>query len=426
MQFLTQALGRTVFDSAGEPIGRVRDVIVSRAEPLPIVSAVVVGDGRESYIIPWRQVREGVDRFSLPVRSGHINRYQPQEDDIWLKREVLDRQIVDVHDYKLVRVNDVRFVETPGQVRLLGVDASSRGLLRELGMEWVANLIASLFGRKMPEKIIAWNDVETMEQTAGPIKLKIPFEKLSKLHPSDIADIIEQMNPMQRADVIESLDIQTAADVLPEASPEIQAEIIEDLDPERASDILEEMDPDEAADILGDLPEESSERLLREMEPEEAEDVRELLAYEDETAGGLMTTDYVAIIDDRTAQATINYLRELSPDAETVYYLYVVDEGEHLAGVISLRDLIVAQPETAVRQFMQRRVIHVHPEAGLREVAELFQKYNLLALPVVDFGGELKGIITVDDMLEHIPTTAWRGRPGKRQTADEQMLEHTT
>ncbi len=424
MQFLTQALGRTVIDSIGEQIGKVRDVIVTPAEPLPMVSAIVVQNGHGPVLIPWRQVREEVDRFSLPVRRDRISAYSPKQDDIWLKKSVLDRQIVDVHDYKVVRVNDVRFVETPGQVRLLGVDASTRGLLRELGVEWVSEILRALVGKPLAEKIIAWEDVETLEQTAGPIKLKIPLQKLSRLHPSDIADIIEQMNPMQRADIIESLDVQTAADVLPETSPEIQAEIIEDLDPDDAADILEEMDPDEAADILGDLPEERTEEILNEMEPEEATDVRELLTYEDETAGGLMTTDYVAIPDSFTAQQVIDHVRELSPDAETIYYLYVTADEERLAGVISLRDLIVAQPGTPVREFMVTRVIHVHPEASPREVAELFQKYNLLALPVVDFGNELKGIITVDDIFEHIPTHAWRGRPGRRQTAPEQMLEH--
>ncbi|HUV05930.1 MAG TPA: CBS domain-containing protein [Armatimonadota bacterium] len=425
MQFLTQVLGRTVFDSIGEPVGKVRDVIITPGEPLPVVSAIVIARGRQDIVMPWRRVREEVDRFSLPVRKDRIAEYTPGEDDIWLRKSVLDRQIVDIHDYKVVRVNDVRFVETPGQVCLLGVDASTRGLLRGLGIDWVSGVLRFLVGKPPPERIIAWNDVETLEQTAGPIKLKIPLEKLSRLHPSDIADIIEQMNPAQRADVIESLDVETAADVLPEASPEIQAEIIEDIDPERASDILEEMEPDEAADILGDLSEERTEEILKEMEPEEAEDVRELLTYEDETAGGLMTTEYVAVSEGVTAQGAIDYLRELAPDAETIYYIYILTEGEKLVGVISLRDLIVAQPDRPVRDFMVTRVIHIHPEASMREAAELFQKYNLLALPVVDFDNELKGIITVDDVLEDIPAEIWRGKPGRRRTAPDQRLDHT-
>ena len=424
MQFLTKVLGRPVYDSLGDQVGKVRDVIVTPADPLPKVSALVIRNSHRDWVVPWRRVREEVDRFSLPVRKDRIVEYVPTDEDIMLRKSVLDRQIVDVHDYKVVRVNDVRFVETPGEVRLLGVDASPRGLLRELGFEWVAGVLRFVTRRPISERIIAWEDVETLEKSAGSIKLKISLQKLSRLHPSDIADIIEQMNPAQRADVIESLDVETAAAVLPEASPEIQAEIIEDLDPEYASDILEEMDPDEAADILGDLPEERSEELLREMEPEEAEDVRELLIYRDESAGGLMTTDYVAVRDNMTADEVIGHLRSLAPDAETIYYLYVVEDEETLVGVISLRDLIISPGDRPIRDFMVTRVIHIHPEAGLREAAELFQKYNLLALPVLDFGNQLKGIITVDDVLEHIPAQAWRGKPGRRQTAPEQKLEH--
>ncbi len=426
MQFLTQALSRPVYDNLGERIGKVSDIIVTPADPLPFVSGLAVEAASGQLIIKWKQIREEVGRFTLVVRRDRAQDYTPTDDDIWLRKDVLDRQIVDVHDYKVVRVNDARFVEIPGKVCLLGVDASTRGLLRELHIEWLADALRKVFRQPIGEKIIAWNDVETFHRQEGPIKLRIPLQKLSQLHPSDIADIIEQMNPMQRAEVIESLDVETAAEVLPEASPEIQAEIIEDLDPEHAADVLEEMDPDEAADILGDLSEESQAALLAEMEPEEAEDVRELLEYEDETAGGLMTTDYMAIPDDMTSEGTIAHLRELKPDAETIYYIYVVTGEEMLVGVISLRDLIISEPTTPIRDSMITRVIHVHPDATVREVAELFQKYNLLAIPVVDFDNKLLGIVTVDDMLEHIPSHAWRGRTRSNELASEKILQHPT
>lgn len=422
MQFLTQILNRKLIDSVGDTVGKVQDVIVAPFEPLPIVAAISVRSGHNDVLVPWSQVREEVDRLSLPIRSALIPGYQPPDGSIWLRRDVLDRQIVDMHDYKVVRVNDVRFVETPGEVRLLGVDASTRGLLRELGLDW----LAKIFKKRLTERIIAWNDVETLEISDGPIKLKTSLSKLSKLHPSDIADIIEQMNPMQRADVIGSLDVQTAADVLPEASAEIQAEIIEDMDTERASDILEEMDPDEAADILGDISEERSEQILREMQPDEAEDVRELLSYEDETAGGLMTTDYLAIPDSMTAQGTIDYLRSLSPDAETIYYLYVVTELEKLVGVISLRDLIISPPDRPISDFMVRRLIKVSPDASQREVAEVFQKYNLLALPVVDDIGEILGIITIDDTIEDLPVSSWHGRKARKQSAPDRTPDYSS
>jgi len=422
MQYLTQVLGRPVVDSSGEQIGKVRDVIVSPAEPLPVVSALVVKNGTGDIAIPWKQVREEVGRFSLPVSKTRLPRYRPRNGDIFLKRDVMDRQIVDVHDHRMVRVNDVRFVEAPGEVRLLGVDASTRGLLRELGIEWLVRIAGLVVKNPLPEKVIPWSDVQTLDQPSGSVKLKIPLEKLSRLHPSDIAEIIEQMNPVQRADVIESLDIETAADVIPEASPETQAEIMEAMDAAHASDILEEMEPDEAADILGDLSEERTEAILKEMQPEEAEDVRELLAYSDETAGGLMTPDFVSIPADITAAQTIDYLRQLAPGVETIYYLYVTREDNQLVGVVSLKDLILAPPDKPVKELMVTRVVHAHPETGLREVAELFKKYNLLALPVVNFDNEMEGIITVDDMLECVPPQAWRSKQSVRKADHDPII----
>ncbi|MGC8863611.1 MAG: magnesium transporter, partial [Armatimonadota bacterium] len=209
---------------------------------------------------------------------------------------------------------------------------------------------------------------------------------------------------------IEDLGVETAAEVLVEADPQVQASIVENLNDELAADILEEMQPDEAADVLGDISAERREDILEEMEPEEAEDVKELLAYDEKTAGGLMTTEFVAISKDLTAQQTIDRIREIEPDAETIYYIYVTDSADHLVGVISLRDLIVAKPDTPVEQFMIEKVIHVHTDASIEEVAQALSDYNLLAVPVVDDENRLKGIVTVDDALEEVLPEDWRRR----------------
>jgi Mg/Co/Ni transporter MgtE len=209
---------------------------------------------------------------------------------------------------------------------------------------------------------------------------------------------------------METLDLETAAEVLTEADPEVQASIVENLEDELAADILEEMEPDEAADVLGDISAERREDILEEMEPEEAEDVKELLAYEDNTAGGLMTTEYVAVSKDMTAQETIDRLRELEPSAETVYYVYVVDSAEHLVGVLSLRDLIVAQPLAKIEDIMVSKVIHVHLHAMVNEIQRIMSDYNLMAVPVIDEENELQGIVTVDDVLEEITPEGKRRR----------------
>jgi Mg2+ transporter MgtE len=242
------------------------------------------------------------------------------------------------------------------------------------------------------------------------VKLRISHEKLAKMHPADIADVVNRLSAPQRQAVFSALDDETAADALEEMDPEDQAEIIERLDLERAADILEEMGPDEAADLLADLPEEQAERLLERMEETEADDVEELLAYEEDTAGGLMTTEYVTVTSDLNAAEAIDRLRELEPEAEQVYYVYVVDARENLLGVLSLRDLIVAKPDTPLTDIMIRKVVSVPLTASHREVAEVIRKYNLLAVPVTDVDGHLEGIVTVDDAMDTVLSGAMKRR----------------
>jgi len=263
----------------------------------------------------------------------------------------------------------------------------------------------NLLHRPLQSNLISWDDMEALQPDAergGMIKLKVPHEKISRLHPADIADIVEQLSPQQRTEVIESLDIETAADTIQEMEKEEAAAVMELMEEEKAADILEEMDPDDAADLLGDLSETRTEELLEHMEPEDAADIKELMSYGEETAGGLMTTEYLAIKETMSAQESIDFLRKIAPKAEQIYYLYVVNDENHLVGVVSLRDLIVAQPTTPVEKFMVRNVRCVPTGEHANEVAHIFTRYNLLALPVVDDKGEMQGIITVDDMMERL------------------------
>jgi Mg2+ transporter MgtE len=261
-------------------------------------------------------------------------------------------------------------------------------------------------GRDLPMVLVAWNVVDPLdrgekrERGEDALRLRISGKRIAKLHPADIADIVEELGAKERHAVFASLDEEIAADTLEEMQLEDQVSVIEHMDVERASEILEEMPPDEVADILADLPEERARELLIRMEHEEAEDVQELLAYADDTAGGLMTTEFVAVSDQLTAQQCIAELRRLEPDAESIYYVYVIDRDEHLEGVLSLRDLIVARPRTPIREIMIRNVFSVSLAASAQEVAAVLSKYNLLAVPVVDEEHRLRGIITVDDALD--------------------------
>lgn len=414
--YLSFVLGQLIRDPAGEELGRLEDLVASPAPHLPVISAVVVRTGRHNVRnVAWSSFAYDTDneRFSLAVPVDEVRDYHIGDEDLLLRHNVMDKQIVDVHDYRVVRVNDVRIEPSGGRLYLVGVDTGMRGLVRRMGLMHLSDKLARIIKVKPSSQVIAWHDVETFERGVGRLKLKVSSERLSALHPSDIARIVNELDPDQRADVIESLDVETAAEVLTEAHPDVQASIVENLEDELAADILEEMEPDEAADVLGDVSAEKREDILEEMEPEEAEDVKELLEYEDNTAGGLMTTEYLAISKDQTAQQTIDLIRELEPSAETVYYLYVVDSSEHLVGVISLRELIVAKPDTPVEEFMEDKVVHVHPDAPVEEIAQTLSDYNLLAVPVVDEENRLQGIITVDDALEEILPEGWRRRVPK-------------
>ncbi|MBP1706084.1 MAG: MgtE intracellular region [Chloroflexi bacterium] len=262
----------------------------------------------------------------------------------------------------------------------------------------------------VPERYIDWEDVDPLESTIASVRLRVPHAKLSALHPADLARIIGELTPRDRAGVLASLDDEAVADAIEEMEPETQVEVLEDLAPARAADILEEMSPDDAADLVADLSKESRVEILGLMEQDEAAEVRELLAYPEDSAGGLMTTAYVAIPATLTASQTIDRLRDLEPDAETIYYVYVIDADEHLVGVLSLRDLIVARPDTPISSVMIDEPVAVGVLDDARSVAETIAHYNLLAVPVVDDENRLQGIVTVDDAMDTVAPSAWRRR----------------
>ena len=417
MEYLTQLIGKVVDDTDGERFGKLSEVVVSPGEMLPLVAAYQVKTEDGAFFVPWDSLAVSDDgrefRLNRPVTE--IPPCQIHAQDFSLGRDVLDKQIVDVHDYRVVRVNDIRLEKLPnGRLAPIGVDPGVRGLLRRTGLDRFLNSVSrALHLGEASDTLIAWNDVESLPiHNAGePLKLKVSHEKIAKLHPADIGDILNPMDPAHRRDILEGLDLETATDALAEADEDVQVSALQQLGAEIAADILEEMPADEAADVLGDMDKVHRDQLLSRMNIEEREDVQELLEYHDETAGGLMTNEYVAISQEMTAQQTIEQLRALEPEAEITYSVYVVDTEEKLAGVITLRDLIVAPPETRIAEFMRAKVRSVLLDATVEEVAHKFERYKLLALPVVNADGCLQGIITIDDTLEQLLPPDWRRRP---------------
>jgi magnesium transporter len=411
MLYLSQAIGSPVRDALGEPMGKVDDLIVAIGDRYPPVTGLVVGTGRRSIFLPWSHVASfDVTGARLSTGTIDITPFQQRPNEIQLRQDLLDKQIVDIDGRKVVRVNDLSLDDVEGKLHLVAVDVGAAGLLRRLGLERGYRVLARNLRLPTPERYIDWEDVDPVETSIASIRLRVPHAGLSELHPADLASIIDQLAPRDRAGVLAALDLEAAADAIEEMEPDTQVEVLEDLTPELAADILEEMSPDDAADLVADLDQPTRDRIFAHMERDEVEEVQELLGYPEDTAGGIMTTEFIALEDGLSAAQAIERLRELEPDAETIYYIYVTDESDRLVGVLSLRDLIVAQPATRIGDFMIRQPVAVGVLADQDEVAAVVAHYNLLAVPVVDDEARLVGIVTVDDAIDTVIPTAWKKR----------------
>ncbi|HET9614093.1 MAG TPA: PRC-barrel domain-containing protein, partial [Candidatus Limnocylindrales bacterium] len=360
MLYLSQAIGRPVRDQGGEPIGTLNDLIVAVGERYPPVTGLVIATDRRRIFLHWSAVRQ-LDESGARLRTSKldITRFQQRPNEILLKADLLDKQIVDIDGRRVVRVNDLLLDEVEGSLRLVAVDVGPAGLLRRLGIEGPFRTIARNLRVPIGERYIDWEDVDPVESSIASVKLRVPHAGLAQLHPSDLASIIDQLSPRDRAGVLASLDDEAVADAMEEMEPDTQVDVLQDLDRARAADILEEMSPDDAADLVADLSEETREEILALMEQAEADEVQGLLGYPEDSAGGIMTTEFIAVPETLTATETIGRLRELEPDAETIYYVYVVDGDGRLVGVLSLRDLIVASPDAPIAEAMIREPVAV-------------------------------------------------------------------
>lgn len=407
MPYVSELLGKPVADVDGTRIGHLDDLIaISHGNvPHPLVTAIVVKRSRGNLIVPMSDVVVLVaPAIPLTKLTQDIQPYQPGEHDVYLVRDVLDKQIIDTNGVRVVRVNDLELTRVNSDFYVANVDISGLGLMRRLGM----GKVAQRFQRKGGTTgTISWDEIELLSADQ-PMRLRVSSDKITELHPADLAEIISDLTRSESDKLLESLDVETVAETLEEVEPEFQAALVETMPDERVADVLEEMSPDAAADLLAELPEERSEDLLNLMEKEDAADVRKLLSYPIDTAGGIMTTEYVVVRPDLTAEQAIAVLREEAAEAETIYYVYVTDETDTLRGVFSLSDLVLAKPHTPIADFMHHRVVTVNVADSQDDVAHVVSKYNLLAVPVVDDQRRLHGIVTADDALDKIIPTAWK------------------
>ncbi|WP_243361211.1 magnesium transporter [Fundidesulfovibrio terrae] len=401
--FASNFLGKTVIDKAGKPLGTLHDLAMSKGERLPHISSLIVKQGKGMTSIPWA----GVDLFNVFVIAVDLDRvdaepYDPEEQgQILVRRDILDKQIVDVEGARLVRVNDLKIEGCLDALCVTAVDTGVRGLARRLRQERVWSFLTGLFHRQLPHKEISWQFVQPIDDKMTTLALTVTRDKLGDMHPADLAEIIAQLPHEEAEKMLLSLNTETAGEALAEMEPEVGCRLLSRMEKEHASDILEEMAPDEAADVLADLPDDTAQELLGLMDTEDAEKVQELLEHEEDTAGGLMINEFIALPPSMSAEAALGQVRAKALDLEMIYYVYVLDDSGKLQGVTSLREILGAKPLESLQQIMSENFKTVNVDTPADDVLEVVEKYGLWAVPVLDKDGTMAGVVTADDVLTH-------------------------
>ncbi len=409
--YLSRILGIRVYDTNNKVVGIVKDLLVetdlvTHGNPAgrPRVSAVKLKIKKAEKCFSFTNFRIEKINKRLKVYCNKLNEISEEEthNGLFLGDAILDKQIVDLNGRKLVRVNDVRLVALSTETYAIAVDVGIEGLLRRIGISRPVNAMFSWINISVPAKFILWDDVEAINFSNLNIRLSKTYSKLNTLHPSDLADIIEELGKTASSNVFSSLDEEKAADVLEELETDTQIHIIESLPVEKMADVLEKMPADEVADILDVLEDEKAELLLNEMEAESSQEVRDILEYDDNTVGSIMNTEVLWFNENKTVGEVIDEIREKQPEADMLYNLFVTDDNDELVATFSLRDLVVSQPSVALHQIMKTNPIYLHDDQEIDEIAELISKYNLLAIPVVDISHQLQGMVIIDDVVEDL------------------------
>jgi CBS domain-containing protein/sporulation protein YlmC with PRC-barrel domain len=400
---LSELLGATVRDDSGAARGRVREIAVTPQDHPTRVAFFIVRTPIGERMLRPEAVRSCGATVRATSDAAGWEPYNVSDGVLLLKRDLLDQQIIDVHGRKVVRVNDVELDATPVNnhvaLAVLAVDVGARGAIRRLAKGVVPAFTLRALLEKIPPRVIPWQYVDLIEtDPARRVKLKIAYEGLSKMHPADIADIVEDLPPAEQKAVFEALDEEVAAEALEEIDPDVQVSIVESLPSTRAADIVEEMDPDAAADLLGDLTEDFSGEILKEMQPEERQEVTQLLEFGERTAAGRMTTEFVAVNEHGVVDDAIEALKHFEGSREAVATIYLTGGGNKLVGAVPIVKIATSSP-AAQLSLLSEPYHACSPDTPDDEVAEIFDKYNLVTLAVADEQGRLAGIITADDVI---------------------------
>jgi CBS domain-containing protein len=404
--FLSSLLGKPVHTEAGLRVGTLVDVLADASDPAyPRITALRIRVRSEVMRAEWREVVSCEPSGAVIQGRDSLQPLKLLGSEIPLAQDVLDRQIVDTDDAKVERVNDLHLLRARGELRVAHVDVGFRGLVRRLGWEPFVDTVLRAVRPQSPylkrDQFVPWTHVQPLTAGSAKVRLDLARRALSEVHPSDLAEILEDLDRRERAVLFRDLPVESAATALEESEPELQRELLRMVEPSKAADIVEEMQPDAAADLLSELPENESKEILAAMDAPEAREVSELLSYEENSAGGMMNTEYLKLRPAMTAQAALESVREQAREVAQVHDCFVLMRDNRLAGVISLRELLLAAPDAPVDNLMQQHPAPLQPSDSPAKVAELAAKYNLFSLPV-EKDGRLLGVVTVDDVLEKV------------------------
>lgn len=404
----TNILGKKVYDEFGDVLGILRDIYVTTEEGYPRIIGYKLKREGVTFHYEFRYIEFVQRDGKTKIKTRGSKEILPMRYSYLLSENLLDKKIVDINGKQVVRVNDLRIARIAGEYRVIGVETGPLARYRRLKIAWIMKIIYKILGKTLEDKILRWDDVESLEMIENNLKLSVPYKKLSTLHPADLADILENLDTNLRKQVLESLDEDLAADTLEEIDSEYKGAIIKELSDSKAVEVLENMPTDEIADLLDDLDEEEREKILVNLEKEDADEVKELLQYEDETIGSIMSKEFISVNVNITVGDTIEILKEMKPDEEVMYYIYITDEEEHLQGVVPIRDLIICDTDKKIKEIMDETVSHVSHDDEINEVVEIIAKYSLNSVPVVDEEDKLVGIVIIHDLIDEFLYPLWK------------------
>eukprot|EP00825_Cyclidium_porcatum_P011978 TRINITY_DN16212_c0_g1_i1.p2 TRINITY_DN16212_c0_g1~~TRINITY_DN16212_c0_g1_i1.p2 ORF type:complete len:419 (-),score=87.41 TRINITY_DN16212_c0_g1_i1:47-1303(-) len=400
--FFSKILNKEIYNISGQIIGRLKDVILDFSQEKPTVMYIQIRNGRKSFYVSAEALdisKDKKEKYKIKIDSESILVKQPDEKDIFLVRDFLDKQIVDINGRKVERVNDVRLGYVNFNWQLIAVDIGTRGLFRRLDVEYPFIKFLGFVRYQLRNKLIIWDNVQTLATGINNLQLHMPANKIETLHAADIADIIEDLDNKNRDILFHSLNNQKAAEVFEEIETDVQVDLLKSMSDQKASDILEIMPSDEIADILEEIEEDRAEKLLTHMDEESQDEIRELMEYEKETVGSIMSKDFITFLPDITISDVLLWFKENNPDEDESYYIYVTNDRNNLMGVISLFSLIMYDKDTKLYNIMTTRPKSLKDTDEVEDAIGLMHKYNLISMPVIDEDDTLAGVISLNDSI---------------------------